>query len=599
MVKIVINVANGTCCRAVGSENLYGMFRKKVEELKACDNITVREMGCFGFSEQDPQVIVTPGDIYYCKVKPGDVTRILSASLKGECVDELLYRDSVTGDVSRELSAVPFFCKQKRILTGYYTGFEPCDVGQYMDSGGYGGLKKALKMEPAAIIEEIRKSGLRGRGGGGFPTGRKWESARNSSVDTPVKYIICNGDEGDPGAFMDRSLMEGNPFAVIEGMTIGARAVCGGSGARAQGYVYVRAEYPLAVKHLEQAIKTAREKNLLGSNIMGSGFDFDIKIIKGAGAFVCGESSALRASIEGKIGEPAVKYVHAADRGLYDSPTVLNNVKTWGTVPFIIRNGYSWFSSIGTENSKGTMIFALVGKINNTGLVEVPMGITLREIIFDIGGGIPGGKKFKAVQTGGPSGGCLPESCLDLPVDYDSLKKAGSMMGSGGMIVMDEDTCMVQVAKYFLAFTQDESCGKCVPCRDGVRIMLGILDRITEGNGREGDIGLLEELGKRVSETSLCALGGSAANPVLSTIRYFRDEYEKHIAEKKCPAGACRELIRYEITDNCNGCHACFKKCPEKAISGEAKKQHVIDQSKCTKCGICFETCRFGAIKKA
>jgi NADH:ubiquinone oxidoreductase subunit F (NADH-binding)/NAD-dependent dihydropyrimidine dehydrogenase PreA subunit len=457
--------------------------------------------------------------------------------------------------------------------------------------GGYAALAKALfSMKPDAVIREVKQAGLRGRGGGGYPTASKWEHCRAAHGD--AKYIIGNGDEGDPGAYMDRSVMEGNPYSIIEGMVIGAYAI--GS---QEGFIYVRNEYPLAVKHLGMAIETARAAGLLGENILGSGFTFDIKINRGGGAFVCGESSALFASIEGRSGEPRDKYIHAVEKGLWDKPTVLNNVETWANVPLIINRGAVWYQSIGTEGSKGTKIFSLVGKINNTGLVEVPMGMTLREIIYDIGGGIPKGRKFKAVQTGGPSGGCIPESMLDLPVDFDALYKAGSMMGSGGMIVMDDHSCMVDVARYFLTFLQEESCGKCVPCREGLLRMSEIFADICEGRGKEGDIEYLEKMSVAIIDGALCALGNTAPNPVLSTIRYFRDEYEAHIKDKKCPAGVCKALIQYRvIVEKCTKCGACKRACPAEAVSGEPKKLHTIDPLKCIKCGACLESCKFEAI---
>ncbi len=452
--------------------------------------------------------------------------------------------------------------------------------------------KVLFKMSPDAVIEEVRKSGLRGRGGGGFPTGIKWQSCRKAKGDT--KYIICNCDEGDPGAFMDRSLMEGNPFNVLEGMIIGAFAI----GAH-QGYIYIRNEYPLAVRNAQIAIKQAEEHGLLGENILGSGFDFSIRINRGGGAFVCGESTALMASLEGRVGEPSAKYVHTVEKGLWDKPTNLNNVETWANVPLIINEGADWYAKIGTPKSKGTKIFSLTGKISNTGLVEVPMGMTLREIIYDIGGGIPGGKKFKAVQTGGPSGGCIPENLLNLPVDFDELTKVGSMMGSGGMIVMDENTCMVDIAKYFIAFLEEESCGKCVPCREGLKRMWQILTDISEGRGKDGDVESLERLSAAIKDSSLCALGTTAPNPVLTTIRYFRDEYEAHIRDKRCPAGVCKELITYLVVDEkCPGCGLCVKACPQETITFMGKKKPVVlDQEKCNKCGACYDVCRLGAIE--
>jgi NADH:ubiquinone oxidoreductase subunit F (NADH-binding)/Pyruvate/2-oxoacid:ferredoxin oxidoreductase delta subunit len=468
---------------------------------------------------------------------------------------------------------------------------DPKSLEDYLAIGGYSALAKALTgMKPEQIIQEVIKANLRGRGGGGFPTGWKWDSTRKAQGDP--KYVICNADEGDPGAYMDRSLLEGNPHLVLEGMIIGAYAI--GS---SQGYIYARNEYPLAIENITLAIKQAREAGLLGENILGSGFSFDVKINRGGGAFVCGESSALFASLEGRAGEPRAKYVHATDKGLYDKPTNLNNVETWANVPFIIEKGADWYASMGTAGSKGTKIFSLVGKINNTGLVEVPMGTKLREIVFDIGGGIPGGKKFKAIQTGGPSGGCIPEQYLDMGVDFDELTKIGSMMGSGGMIVMDEDNCMVNVAKYFTNFLVSESCGKCVPCREGIRRMRDILVDITEGKGREGDVELLEKMATAIIDGALCALGSSAPNPVLSTIRYFRDEYVAHIKEHRCPAGVCKDLILYSIDpEKCTGCTVCSKVCPTGAAKGERKQAHTIDAAICTKCGACRESCKFEAI---
>ena len=589
--KIDIYFSGGTCGFASGAESVFLALKDEIKKNNLEQKVNILMTGCQGFCALEPLVTFYPQKILYAHLVPEDVKEIVQETLlKGKTVERLLYTDFLTKQKVISVDDVSYYKKQVRNLLKNNSFIDPLKIDDYIVSGGYKALKKALKMTPEEIIDIIKKSGLRGRGGAGFPTGKKWESAKKAEGEP--KYIICNADEGDPGAFMDMSLLEGNPHSVLEGMIISAYAV--GSN---QGYIYVRNEYPLAIKHFSIALEQARKNSFLGKNILGTDFSFDIKIIRGGGAFVCGESSALRASIEGKIGEPSVKYIHATDKGLYDKPTVLNNVKTWANIPLIINNGAKWFSSIGTENSKGTMIFSLVGKINNTGLIEVPMGIKLREIIYDIGGGIPGNKKFKAVQTGGPSGGCLPERCLDLPVDYESLTKAGSMMGSGGMIVMDEDNCMVQVAKYFLTFTQDESCGKCTPCREGTKIMLDILTDISCGKGKEGDIELLEEMSNLIEDTSLCALGGSAPNPVLTTIRYFRDEYESHIKEKKCPARECKALIRYKILEDvCNGCHLCFKNCPQKAITGEPKKVHDIIQDKCTKCGICFDVCKFDAV---
>ncbi|MCD4810342.1 MAG: 4Fe-4S binding protein, partial [Methanosarcinales archaeon] len=480
-----------------------------------------------------------------------------------------------------------------RLILGNNSKIDPHSIEDYIAIGGYSALAKVLGgMQPMDVVDEIKNSGIRGRGGGGFPTGRKWESTRNAQGD--IKYVICNADEGDPGAFMDRSILEGNPHSVLEGMIIGAYAI--GSN---EGYVYVRNEYPLALKNINLAIKQARETGLLGDNILGSGFNFDLKVNRGGGAFVCGESTALMASLEGKTGEPRAKYIHTSDKGLWDRPSNLNNVETWANIPLIINNGADWYSAIGTESSKGTKVFSLVGKINNTGLVEVPMGMTLREIIFDIGGGIPDGKAFKAVQTGGPSGGCIPESLIDLPVDYDRLTEVGSMMGSGGMIVMDEDTCMVDVARYFINFLMEESCGKCVPCREGLLRMGEILTDITEGRGRMEDLDLIQDLSEVLKDASLCGLGQTAPNPVMSTLKYFRDEYEAHIKDHKCPAGVCTELITYSIdAGNCTGCGLCLKKCPAEAITGETKQPHVLDTGKCIKCGICYDVCKFDAVIK-
>jgi len=486
---------------------------------------------------------------------------------------------------------VPFYKEQTRLIFGNNGKIDPTKIEDYIALGGYSSLSKVLfDMNPEEVIDEITRAGLRGRGGGGFVTGRKWSYCRNAQEKT--KYVICNADEGDPGAYMDRSVLEGNPHAVLEGMIIGAYAI--GSH---QGFIYVRNEYPLAVEHVSLAVEQAQEFGLLGQDILGSAFDFSVEINRGGGAFVCGESTALMASLEGRVGEPRAKHIHTVESGLWDKPSNLNNVETWANVPLIIDRGAEWYSRIGTETSKGTKIFSLVGKIRNTGLVEVPMGISLREIIYEIGGGIPGDKKFKAIQTGGPSGGCIPEKLLDLPVDFDELTKVGSMMGSGGMIVMDEDTCMVDMARYFLAFSEEESCGKCTSCREGIKRMREILTDITQGKGREGDIELLEELSQVVADTSLCALGSTAPNPVLTTIRYFRDEYETHIKKKRCPARVCRSLIHYTIIEEkCRGCLACKKVCPQQAISGERKEPHKINAEKCIKCGLCLEACKFDAI---
>ncbi|MFC1623760.1 NADH-ubiquinone oxidoreductase-F iron-sulfur binding region domain-containing protein [Candidatus Omnitrophota bacterium] len=588
-----ITICKGTGCCASGALGLEAAFRKEIITKKIEQSVDVRTTGCHGFCERGPLVVIHPSKIFYQKVQEKDVPDIIQTTLiDGKTVDRLLYKDPLTGEVIVHEDEIPFYKKQLRLIFGNNGKIDPTNIEDYIAIGGYGSFAKIVTGKPSLeVIEEIKKSGLRGRGGGGFLTGRKWESCHKA--EGKIKYVICNADEGDPGTFQDRSILEGNPHAVIEGMLIGAYAI----GAK-EGHIYVRNEYPLAIKHIEIALKQVQEHGFLGKDIFGSGFSFDINITRGGGAFVCGESSALMASIEGRIGEPRFKHAHATEKGLWDKPTTLNNVKTWATVPLIIDKGADWYRKIGTEKSKGTMIFSLVGKINNTGLVEVPMGITLRELIYDIGGGIPEGKNFKAVQTGGPSGGCIPEKLLDLPVDYEKLTEAGSMMGSGGMIVMDEGTCMVNVAKYFLSFTINESCGKCTPCREGVRHMLEILTQISKGEGKAGDVELLEELGGKIKETSLCALGKSAPNPVLTTIRYFRNEYEAHIDDKKCPAGSCNALIRYSIDeDACTGCGVCKKECPQDAISGDKKKPHKIDQETCIKCGICKEVCKFEAVR--
>lgn len=592
--KICITIPAGTCGLARGAKEIIEAFEQEVKSKTLGSDTCIKITGCHGFCQVEPSVIIFPQGILYQKVTPEDVPEIAKEIVKGDkIVERLCFVDPKSKKRIPYEKDIPFYKRQMRIVLGNNRFIDPTNIQDYIAIGGYYALAKALEeMEPLEVIDIIKKSGLRGRGGGGFPTGRKWEYCRRAEGEP--KYVICNADEGDPGAYMDRSLLEGNPHSVLEGMVIGAYAI--GSN---RGFVYVRNEYPLALRNLTMAINQAREYGFLGRNIMGSGFDFDIEIIRGGGAFVCGESTALMASIEGRVGEPRAKYVHTVEVGLYDKPTNLNNVETWANVPLIINKGWKWFSNIGTEESKGTKVFSLVGKINNTGLVEVPMGMTLREIIYDIGGGIPNRKKFKAVQTGGPSGGVIPESLLDLPVDFEKLTEAGSMMGSGGMIVMDEDTCMVDVAKYFLSFLKEESCGKCVPCREGIRAMLDILDRIIGGEGAEEDINLLEEISEVLKDTSLCALGTTAANPVLTTLRYFKDEYIAHIVDKKCPAGVCKELVKYSIDkEKCTGCGACRKVCPVGAITGEKKKAHTLDEKKCIKCGACYEVCKFEAIKR-
>ena len=593
--KRLVTVCCGTGCQAHGAERVAAALKQELQRRGLSQKILLKTTGCHGFCECGPLVVVHPERILYVSVKPEDVAEIVEKSLIGnEVIERLLYVDPATGKKIMREDDVPFYKKQMRLVFGNNGLIDPTEIEDYIAIGGYSALAKAMfEMTPEQIIDEVKRSGLRGRGGAGFPTGRKWEACRNAPAPDGVRYVICNADEGDPGAYMDRSLLEGNPHSVIEGMIIGAFAI----GAH-KGFVYVRHEYPLAVKNLGIALEQARQYGLLGKDILGSGFDFDIEICRGGGAFVCGESTALIASLEGKIGEPRPKHIHTTTSGLHGKPTNLNNVETWANVPLIINRGAEWYSKIGTATSKGTKIFSLVGKVNNTGLVEVPMGITLREIVYEIGGGLRNGKRLKAVQTGGPSGGCIPASLLDTQVDFEKLTEIGSMMGSGGMIVMDEGTCMVDLARYFVKFLTEESCGKCTPCREGLDRMLDILTRIVEGKGRDGDIELLEELGVVLKEASLCGLGKTAANPVLSTIRYFRDEYEAHIKEKRCPAGVCRALITYIIDEEkCTGCGACAKACPQNAITGEKKQPHKINTDKCIKCGICRTVCKFEAIK--
>ena len=590
--KRCVTISSGTCGRVRDSQKVVEAIYSAVEKHGADDKVCVRVTGCHGFCQVAPIVVIYPDGIFYQRVKAKDAEDIITETiLNNRIVDRLLYVDPTTEEKIVYEKDIPFFRKQMRLLLGNNRFVDPTKIEDYVAVEGYKALCKVLfEMKPEEVIEEIKKSGLRGRGGAGFPTGIKWESCRRAKGD--IKYVVCNADEGDPGAYMDRSLLEGNPHSIIEGMIIGAYAI----GAH-DGYIYVRYEYPLAIKNTRVALNQAREYGLLGRNILGSGFDFDIKLAMGGGAFVCGESTALMTSIEGKMGEPRAKYIHTVERGLWNRPTNLNNVKTWANVPLIINNGADWYLKIGTEKSKGTGIFSLVGKINNTGLVEVPMGTPLRQIVYDIGGGIPEGKKFKAVQTGGPSGGCIPEKLLDLPVDFEKLAEAGSMMGSGGMIVMDENTCMVDMARYFLDFLEDESCGKCVPCREGIKRMFEIVVDITKGQGKEEDLELLQELAETVKDFSLCGLGQTAPNPVLSTLRYFRDEYEVHVRDKKCPAGICKDLIEYFILeDKCTGCGACLKLCPQQAIQGEPKKLHIIDPAKCIRCGVCGDACPYEAI---
>jgi NADH:ubiquinone oxidoreductase subunit F (NADH-binding)/(2Fe-2S) ferredoxin len=594
-IKTEILVCAGTGCLANGSlavtEALEDAIRTGKLDVEL--SLGLKNTGCHGFCEQGPLVVIQPKGIFYKGVKPKDVEEIVEKTIaNGEVVERLLYRDPNTKKRVEQYMAIPFYSKQVRIALRNIGKIDPGNIDDYIAVGGYGGLAKALtQMTPEEVVDAVATSGLRGRGGGGFPTGRKWKTCRNATADT--KYVLCNADEGDPGAFMDRSICEGDPHAVIEGMVIGAWGV----GAQ-EGHIYVREEYPLAVKHLDLAIRQARERGFLGDDILGSGFSYDVHIARGGGAFVCGESSALMKSVAGEVGEPRAKYVHSVICGFHDQPTVLNNVETWANVPWIITEGAEKFAALGTEKSTGTKAFSLVGKVKNTGLVEVPMGITLREIIFGIGGGIIGDRSFKAVQTGGPSGGCLPEGKLDLPVDFDSLTAAGSMMGSGGMIVMDDRTCMVDTARYFLKFLVDESCGKCVPCREGVHQLHEIVEAICRGDGKPGDIEKIESLSDVVVRASLCALGKSAPNPVLSTLRYFREEYETHIKDRRCSAGVCRNLFTFTISEEeCTGCGVCVKACPVNCITGAKKEVHKIDVSECTRCGACRNVCRFDAVE--
>jgi NADH:ubiquinone oxidoreductase subunit F (NADH-binding)/(2Fe-2S) ferredoxin/NAD-dependent dihydropyrimidine dehydrogenase PreA subunit len=586
-------ICGGTGCTSSGSKNIEEAFHTELAKHKLENEVKIVRTGCFGLCEKGPIVIVYPEGAFYSQIKATDVGRITEEHLlKGRIVTDLLYKEAVEEDKIRSINNVDFYRKQKRVALKNCGVIDPEDIREYIAFDGYKALGKVLtEMTREEVIDTIKKSGLRGRGGGGFPTGMKWEFTYRAKGDQ--KYVVCNADEGDPGAFMDRSVLEGDPHVVIEAMAIAGYTV----GAN-QGYIYVRAEYPIAVHRLQIAIEQAKEYGLLGKNIFNTGFDFDLELRLGAGAFVCGEETGLLNSIEGKRGMPRPRPPFPANEGLWAKPTLLNNVETYANIPRIILNGPEWFASIGTEKSKGTKVFALGGKINNTGLVEIPMGTTLREVIYEIGGGIPNGKAFKAVQTGGPSGGCITADHLDTPIDYDNLIALGSMMGSGGMIVMDEDNCMVDIARFFMDFIVDESCGKCTPCREGTKRMLELLEKITEGKGTPEDIDKLQSLAETIKGASLCGLGQTAPNPVLSTLRYFRHEYEAHVYDKRCLAGVCINLLSYFITDNCKGCTLCKKVCPVNAISGETKKQHTINKDLCIKCGACMEKCPFKAIIK-
>ncbi len=599
MIRSHVLICGGTGCTSSGSKVLISTFESEIEKNGLADEVKVVQTGCFGLCALGPVVIIYPEGTFYSRVEEKDVAEIVSEHLlKGRLVDRLVYKDadeSVIEEAGKTLSLndTNFYKTQKRVALRNCGLIDPENIDEYIAMDGYAALGKVLtEMKPEEVVQVVKDSGLRGRGGGGFPTGLKWSFTAANSADQ--KYVVCNADEGDPGAFMDRSVLEGDPHCLIEAM-----AICGYATGATEGYVYVRAEYPIAVARLQKAIDQAKEYGLLGKNIFDSGFDFDLHIRLGAGAFVCGEETALMTSIEGNRGEPRPRPPYPAVKGLFGKPTTENNVETFANIPQIILKGADWFASMGTEKSKGTKVFALGGKIENTGLVEIPMGTTLREVIYDIGGGIPNGKKFKAAQTGGPSGGCIPASLIDTEIDYDNLTAIGCMMGSGGLIVMDEDNCMVDIAKFFLDFTVDESCGKCAPCRIGTKRMMEILEKITDGNGTLEDIDKLEELAYYIKENSLCGLGQTAPNPVLATLKFFREEYIAHVVDKKCPAGVCKSLLNYTIVaDKCKGCTLCSRKCPVGAISGTVKNPHVIDTTKCIKCGACMDSCKFGAIIK-
>ena len=595
MYRSHVLVCGGTGCTSSGSEQIIQTLKDELKKNKLQNEVAVVKTGCHGLCAEGPVMIVYPEAVFYSRVRPEDVEEIVSEHLlKGRIVERLVYHEAQTPEGIKSLNETTFYKKQHRIALRNCGVINPESIDEYIGTGGYEALGKVLtEMTPDEVIQTILDSGLRGRGGAGFPTGLKWRFASGNRGNVQ-KYVCCNADEGDPGAFMDRSVLEGDPHVVLEAMAIAGYAI----GAD-QGYIYVRAEYPIAVERLQIAINQAREYGLLGKNIFDTGFNFDIELRLGAGAFVCGEETALMTSIEGNRGEPRPRPPFPAVKGLFQKPTILNNVETWANIPQIILNGPEWFASMGTEKSKGTKVFALGGKINNTGLVEIPMGTTLRTVIEDIGGGIPNGKKFKAAQTGGPSGGCIPAEHFDIPIDYDNLISIGSMMGSGGLIVMDEDTCMVDIAKFFLQFTVDESCGKCTPCRVGTKRLLELLEKITDGRGTLEDIDKMEELCYYIKENALCGLGQTAPNPVLSTLRYFRDEYIEHVVNKRCPAGVCKKLITYKIDPvKCKGCTLCARNCPTDAIEGQVKVAHSIDTSKCVKCGTCIDKCRFGAIYK-
>lgn len=593
--KPCIVISAGTCGQASGANDIMRITKRHILEHNLHDKISLRITGCLGFCEIEPYILVEPGNTIYPKTKMDDVPRIIDASIEGNIIEEMVYRENGGQKRYHSLQEIPFFKNQTRTILGKNQKLDPIRILNYLRAGGYAAFEKVISNpDPDWIISEITKAGLRGRGGAGFPAGKKWEFARRSGNGSTKKFVVCNADEGDPGAYMDRSLLEGDPHAIIEGMIIAGIAIGAG-----QGYIYVRREYPLAIKHTLIALPQARDLGILGKGIMGTSIDFDIEIIRGAGAFVCGEETALIRSIEGKIGQPEQRPPYPVTKGIWGCPTCINNVETLANVPVIISDGADKYTKVGMPGNRGTKIFSLVGRIKNSGLVEVPLGSTIKEVVYNIGGGPWDNKKIKAVQTGGPSGGCIPENMFDLPIDYESLTAAGSIMGSGGMIVMDEDTCMVDIARYYTNFLEGESCGKCSTCREGIQRMNEILTNITEGRGKIEDLALLEDLGKVIKDASLCGLGQTAPNPVLSTLRYFRDEYIAHIEEKKCPALVCKAFILYMINnEKCTGCGICRKNCPEKAIEGEIKKPHSIVQDKCAKCGICYDLCEFNAVLK-